>query len=193
MSKRNKIILSVFIVAIILGSIVLVIRRINQKLLGPIAINKTVAENHRDITGRQYTLNIKPINIEAPIVLNVDGSDKGEYISRLESGVAHMKGSALPGSPGNTVIFGHSSYFSWANGNYKKVFSQLDKLKRGDEVEIKSAQEDLSFNVLDTKVVKPNDTYVVNQDLSKHLLTLVTCWPAGTVENRLVVTAEEAE
>ena len=82
-----------------------------------------------------WTLSIKKLGISVPIVLNVNGADKDEYFAALQSGVAQMKGTALPGE-GNTVIFGHSSYYKDDPGQYKKIFSTLDQLKTGDEIKI---------------------------------------------------------
>lgn len=139
---------------------------------------------------KSYTLIIDQLKISAPIILNVNGSDKKTYLAALVNGVAQMAGSALPGGSGNTVIFGHSSFWADKPGNYKTVFAHLNKLKRGDTISIKNGNQVLNYSVAENKIVSPTDVSVINQDLSQHLLTLITCWPPGTIDQRLVVVAK---
>ena len=51
----------------------------------------------------------------------------------LEHGVVHYPGTARPGQAGNFFVTGHSSYYPWADGNYKTVFARLHELNVGDE------------------------------------------------------------
>lgn len=138
---------------------------------------------------KSYTLEVSQLNLSAPIILNVDGNNKAAYLAALVNGVAQMSSTALPGEAGNTVIFGHSSYYDNQPGNYKKVFSHLNQLKAGSTINIKSGEQSLNYSVIDNKIVSPSDVSVLAQDKTKKLLTLITCWPPGTIEKRLVVTA----
>ncbi|OQB06361.1 MAG: Sortase family protein [bacterium ADurb.Bin212] len=133
------------------------------------------------------------IDLSAPITLDVNGSDINEYNSALEKGVAHLKGSALPGKNGNVFIFGHSSYDVEKAGQYKEVFAKLDQLANGDVVEIQSQEARYTYKVIDKKIVNPNDVSVAGQNFSLKQLTLMTCWPIGSTEKRLVVVAEIIE
>lgn len=142
-------------------------------------------------TASSFVLNIPKINKSAPIVMNVDGNNKEEYNKALEVGVAHMARTALPGTKGNSVIFGHSSYYANKPGNYKEVFATLNQLAAGDEITISSEGNNLSYKVLETKIVPPTDISIVEQESTKSILTIITCWPPKTTTNRFVVIAEK--
>lgn len=140
---------------------------------------------------QSYKLNIETLGIKAPIVLNVEGNNKKAYLVALENGVAHMARTALPGEAGNSVIFGHSSYYKSEPGNYKTIFEHLDELKIGGEVEVINEAKNLSYIVIENKIVAPDDVSVVHQDKEKYFLTLITCWPPGTIDKRRVIIAEK--
>lgn len=135
------------------------------------------------------TLIIPKIDVEVPINFNIDGNMMEEYMKSLETGVAHMAKTTLPGGQGNSVIFGHSSYYADKPGNYKEIFSKLNELSEGDEIRIESESLQLSYKVTEKKIVDPKDISVVNQDSSAKKITLITCWPIKTTEKRLVVAA----
>lgn len=101
------------------------------------------AARGKDNTVSDYRLVIDKIDVSAPIVINVDGSNKDEYDKSLENGVAHLKGSALPGHYGNVFIFAHSSYYIGQLDNYKQIFSKLDDMTVGDTFEITNGQTNI--------------------------------------------------
>lgn len=111
-----------------------------------------------------------------------------------ESSLGHYKGSALPGQTGNTFIYGHS-VLSWFFNpkNYKTIFSTLDKLETGDEIIINYNNKDYKYKVEYEEVLKPTNINPLAEYKPKYLnestLTLMTCWPAGTRNNRLLVRA----
>lgn len=154
--------------------------------------NITKSKNKPQIE-TNYVLNIEKLQITAPIILNVNGNNKEEYNKALEGGVAHLTGSALPGKTGNIFIFGHSSYYAWKPGNYKKIFATLNQLVAGDKIEISSNLKKYTYQVMEQKIVLSNDVSVTKQDHSEHKLTLMTCWPLNTDYKRLVIVANLSE
>jgi sortase A len=192
-----KILITVLIVGAISGGIFYYYHTKNK------TFQSTAADDTKDIaTGVQVnsgtsaqstedvSINIASLSLSAPVVLNVDGNDKETYLAALENGVAHMKGTPLPGDPGNSVIFGHSSYYKDKPGNYKTIFATLNNLKVGDAIAIVRSGNTLNFAVTAKNIVNPDDVNVVSQDNSKKELTLITCWPVNTTQQRLVITAE---
>ena len=132
---------------------------------------------------------IPAINVHAPIVFDEPGRVEWRVQIALRRGVLHYGGTATPGqASGNIVIFGHSSGVAWEPGNYKWVFTLLDKLRPGDQVEILYQNIPYIYVVADSAVVKPSDTAITAQTTTPEL-TLVTCTPVGTSTNRLVVHA----
>jgi sortase A len=139
-----------------------------------------------------FSISIPSINISAPIKTNVDGKAKEEYMKALEMGVAHLKGTALPGALGNTVIFGHSSYFKNLPGNFKEIFSKNNDIEIGDTITIKSnLGRTLNYRVVSKEIVLPEDVEVVRQRFDESKLTLITCWPVYSTAKRLVVVADK--
>ncbi len=133
---------------------------------------------------------INDINVNAPVIYEEKTVNEGAFQLALRKGVVHYPQTALPGQPGNVVIFGHSSGQWWAKGDYKFVFTLLDKLKQEDLIYIDYQGTRYIYRVYDSIVVKPSDLSVLNQG-SKNILTLITCTPVGSSTSRLVVRAQQ--
>lgn len=139
-----------------------------------------------------FQIEINSIGISAPIISGVDGKIKEDYMKALENGVAHLKGTALPGMSGNTVIFGHSSYFKNQPGSYKEIFAKNNNIQIGDQIVIKSnLGRSLKYQVTGKEIVAPDDVGVVRQNFDESKLTLITCWPVYSTAKRLVVVASK--
>lgn len=126
-----------------------------------------------------YTLSIPKLGIDhADVRIGSDDLDKS---------LIHFTG-AMPGNRGNPVIFGHST-IPWLYNptNYKSIFTKLIDLDEGDQIMITSDNVTYRYAVMSMKVVKPNDVSVLEQYTDDSYITLVTCVPAGTYLNRLVV------
>ena len=54
-------------------------------------------------------ITIPKIKAQAPLILNVDPWNENIYKESLKKGVAHAKGTPLPGESGRSFIFAHSS------------------------------------------------------------------------------------
>jgi len=142
-----------------------------------------------EIEVKNFTLIIPKLKIKAPIIPRVDGNDKDTYFTALQNGVAHYKGTKLPGEGGNIFIFGHSSYYKSDPGKYKTVFKSLNQLVKGDEIEVDLNDKSYFYLVSDKKFIEPTETsYLANTPSEQ--LTLMTCWPPGTYEERLIVIAK---
>lgn len=111
----------------------------------------------------------------------------------LQMGVVHYPGTAKPGQAGNFFITGHSSYYPWAAGKYKNVFSRLHELAPGDEYWAYHGGDKHRYIIRNKKEVRPSDVSVLDQPLDHRLSTLMTCTPIGTTLRRLVITAEEVD
>jgi len=128
------------------------------------------------------------VGISAPVRWNTPIEEK-EVLTQLQSGVAHIKGTALPGQDGTTVIFGHSSSLPWLPGNYKDVFASLHSTTVGDTIELNLNDKMFRYRVTKKFEVKPTEISMLNATPGVHLL-LITCTPIGTALRRLVIEAE---
>lgn len=142
---------------------------------------------------KEWQLEIPKIEVNAPIILNINGADEDGYLTALENGVAHLSGSKIPGQSGNVFIFGHSSYYFYAPGEYKSIFRDLDQLELEDEIKIKSNLNTYNYRVINKKIVNPDEVDIIKSEDDKRTLTLMTCYPLYTSLKRLVITAEEVQ
>ncbi len=135
-----------------------------------------------------FFISIDKISVNAPVISDVDGADKEAYFSSLQKGVAHMSGTAKPGEKGNVVIFGHSNFYENDPGSYKQVFKNLNEIQSGDKIDIRYKGQNYNYAVAKQQIVKPEDTWIIS---APYDLTLITCWPPGTIEKRLIIFANK--
>ena len=131
---------------------------------------------------------IPSINVDAP--LHTDISTYADWAVQigLRTGVVHYGHTALPGQDGNIVIVGHSSEVPWAPGNYKFVFTLLNRMKPGEYIYIDYKGTRYTYKMTSSEVVDPTDFNIIQQTNDPEL-TLVTCTPVGTDWHRLVIHA----
>jgi sortase A len=105
-------------------------------------------------------------------------------------GILHLEGTGVPWQEdSNTFIVGHALGFMWTRVPY--VFYELKKLKPGDEIIVEDpAGEEYVFQVYDRMTVRPADYWVTYPEEGRTIISLQTCVPVPTFENRLVVRGE---
>lgn len=135
------------------------------------------------------TLIVPKLNIRVPIIFDQSGVN-ARIKTELQNGVVHFAGTALPGQNGNVAIFGHSSNNIFAAGNYKFIFTMLNKLRPSDQIEIDYKHTRYLYQMTGSKVVAPSDSTVLDATVMP-TLSLITCTPVGTNLNRLVVVAKQ--
>ncbi len=139
--------------------------------------------NTASLPSKEYTISIPRINIYDAKV-TVGGED-------LSKSLVHYQPVSMPGSLGNTVIFGHSTLPQLYNVNdYKTIFTYLPSLNKGDAIKVSLRNTTYEYVVEEMFVVKPDQVSVLDQTNDSSTLTLITCVPPGTFWNRLVVRAK---
>jgi sortase A len=105
-------------------------------------------------------------------------------------GILRLRGSGLPWIEGsNTFITGHALGFPRTRVPY--AFYKLNKMKPGDEIFIKDKDGGrYTFRVFDLLTVEPNDYWTTYPVEGKTVVSLQSCTPIPTFENRLIVRAE---
>ena len=139
---------------------------------------------------KNYGLEIDKLAVLVPVIENVNGASKKEYDNKLKEGVAHLLGTALPGSKSNIFIFGHSS--AWYETPYAKVFARLNELENNDEIIVYYKATKYTYRVSEKRVVQKTDLTVL-APTNEEILTLMTCWPLGTDLKRLIVISKKVE
>ncbi len=136
---------------------------------------------------------IPKINVDVPVIYGV-GNDYKSLMSAMSKGVAHFSipgASSVPGELGNVVLSGHSSNDLFDTGDYKFIFAQLEKMKKGDNFYINFNSTRYTYVIVTKKVVQPTDVKALLGYDNKPYVTLITCTPLGTALNRLLVIAEQ--
>lgn len=143
---------------------------------------------------------LDPTSMPYAGLLNVDGEGGMGYIripainvklmiyhgtteDVLQKGVGHLQGSSLPvgGTGSHCVLSAHTGL------NNKKLFTDLDQLKEGDQFYIHVLGEVLAYQVDQIKVVLPDETDDLKINAEKDYVTLITCTPYGINTHRLLV------
>jgi len=154
--------------------------------------------NKEVVVDREYSQNMY-ISIEAieikdiRITPNVESTNEEIYDRFLKYGLAHFKGTPLPGDGGNSFIYGHSAVISFFNRHSnlpETIFTKLEDIDIGDTVVINKEDTTLSYIVRNKKIVSPDDFSILKTQGDKETVTLMTCWPLGVGTKRLVVVAE---
>ena len=155
--------------------------------------NLVVDPTNNDDVGEEPRLIIPKINVDVPVVYGV-GNDYNSQMKAMEKGVAHFAipgANSVPGQVGNTVLSGHSSNDWLDKGDYKFIFAQLSKLKKGDVFYANYKGKRYTYEVTKKEEVKPTEVSALVYDTDKPVMTLITCTPLGTALRRLLVTAEQ--
>ena len=102
----------------------------------------------------------------------------------LQQGLGHLENTSLPvgGKSTHSVITGHRGLPD------KKLFTDLDKMKKGDMIYIHNIKGILAYKVDDIDVIEPNDFSKLKIVKDKDQLTLLTCTPYMINSHRLIVT-----
>lgn len=130
------------------------------------------------------TLSIPKIGVDAPI-LRSQTTDEGQIIKDLRKGVVMYPGSNTPGSNGTTVIIGHSSS-GYPITKYSSVFAGLNKLEQGDLIFVYFNGIKYTYRVNRKIIGSVQD--LTNLGITDELI-VGTCWPIGTANERILVTA----
>lgn len=130
-------------------------------------------------TGVMGRLRIPTIDVDLPIY-------HGTSDATLTKGVGHLEGTSLPvgGASQHSVLTAHRGLPE------ATLFNDLDKVEMGDRFTIEVFGEVLTYEVIDTRVVEPDDTDTLRAVADEDLVTLVTCTPLGINSHRHLVTGE---
>ena len=133
-------------------------------------------------TGIMGYIEIPEIKVSLPIYHGVD-----EGI--LQVAIGHIPGTSLPtgGEGTHCVVSGHRGLPS------AKLFTDLDKLVKGDIFLMRVLDETMTYEVDQILIVEPEDTSALEMEAGKDLCTLVTCTPYGVNSHRLLVRGHRIE
>jgi sortase A len=106
---------------------------------------------------------------------------EGSDLPTLDKSIGHVDDTAMPGEFGNIAIAGHR------NTHFKK----LEWIRKGDEVLLKTKDDEYRYQVESVRLVAPDNVEVLDDTLGP-AVTLITCFPfeyVGHAPERFVVRA----
>ena len=124
-------------------------------------------------------ITIPAIDINLPIY-------NGASTENMAKGAAYLAHTSLPvgGENTNCVIAAHTRYKSIY------MFKRITELNVGDKIYITNFWETLVYQVVETKVIDPNDSQNIYIKANRSLITLSTCHPYPDNYQRYLVYAE---
>ena len=113
------------------------------------------------------------------------GTDDGV----LQVAIGHLEWTSLPvgGEGSHCVLSGHRGLPS------AKLFTNLDKLQKGDVFMLRVLEEQLTYEVDRILIVEPHELDALQIEDGKDYCTLVTCTPYGINTHRLLVRGHRIE
>ena len=134
---------------------------------------------------------IMALTIEKIGVYDVPVYDSDGYWA-LANGIAHNPETSLPWSntpQRNVFLAGHRMGFrgTWS----RMVFYNLDELSAGDTVVLRDREgRRYEYRVSEVFLAEPTDVWVMGQVRGRDMVTLQTCTPIPTFEQRLIIRAD---
>ncbi len=136
---------------------------------------------------------ITKIDVNSPIVWDVDVMNNTAYNNALKTGVAHAAETAYPSDhAGNTYLFAHSTLNPLDIERYAAEFTLLHRLEINDKITVYYEGKRYDYLVISKEVVNKFNTEPLTREPDFPMLTLQTCDPPGVPLNRLIITAKLA-
>lgn len=153
---------------------------IKQYVTKPVKINPENADSIKEIDRTRNHLILPTLQLDEPMLVS-------DNPSTVHKGVWHRPNTNLPDQFGNTVLVGHR--FTYAGA---AVFYNLDKLQINDDIYLVYGGKIYHYVVNTSQIVPPTAVEVeAPSEITK--LTIYTCTPIWSAENRLVYVAELKE
>ena len=131
------------------------------------------------------------LTVEALEIYDVPVYDSASQWA-MDNGVSHIPETSLPWSDTpqrNVFLAGHR--LGWPGTWSHLVFYHLDKLGRGDTVVLRDREgRRYEYQVTETFVADPGDSWVMGQVVGRDMVTLQTCTPIPSFEKRIIVRAD---
>lgn len=161
----------------------------------PVLFNPLVTEDGASIDpiNTDFSLIVPKVGINAPVIPTVDPTNPGKYLEALKTGVAHASTSFFPDEDGTVYLFSHSTNYDWFVKDLNAVFYLLKNLNENDLIVIFYQGKRYTYRLREKRIVKPTEiSYLVPQSGKKSLI-LQTCWPPGSISERLLIFADLIE
>ncbi len=147
--------------------------------------NETPTQEEAVVMEKLDSIEIPKIQITAPLVF-IDSAEKSVFSAALDRGVVHYPDSALPGEKGQIIFLGHSAPPGWPKIKHDWVFSDLNDLVAGDEINLYFNNQQYTYRVQEKVILDKGEEL---PQAAADSLILLTCWPPGADKRRMAVIA----
>lgn len=149
---------------------------------------KEIMQKDKVEISKEPTVIIPSLEVRVPIVFSTSNEEK-LIIEDLRKGLSHRLGTANPGEKGNVFLAGHSSNYPWERGDYNQVFNSLGKLEKDDVIYVDYGGKRYTYVVTEKQVVETTDISVMDAT-QDYRMSIMTCYPPGTLLKRLIIISE---
>ncbi len=120
-------------------------------------------------------LTVRSMDVEVPVYL-------GSTDENMRRGATVVAGTSAPlgETSSNCVIAAHRSTF----------FREMENVKAGDRVELRTIWGSYVYEVSETKLIYPSEVSAVSVQSGRDLLTISTCHPYGETTQRILAICE---
>lgn len=161
----------------------------------PVILNplQTADGSSIDPVNTDFSLIVPSVGINAPVIERVNPQSPGNYREALEKGVAHSSLSFLPSENGTVYLFSHSTNYDWFVKDLNAIFYLLKNVESGQHIVVFYKGVRYTYRISSKKVVKPRDINYLVPRVGERKLILQTCWPPGSIAERLLIFADLIE
>ncbi len=124
-------------------------------------------------------IDIPQVGVKLPIYL-------GATEENMKKGAAHLSQTSLPigGENTNCVLAAHRSMVT------AEMFRDIEELRPGERITVTNLWKTLLYQVVESKVIEPEDVSEIHIREGKDMVTLFTCHPQRSTRYRYVVYCE---
>ena len=133
----------------------------------------------------EYTLTIPRLNIVNVNVNFADPYNETQALDVLKGGFGHYL--SAPGTGRKSVLFGHSSGYSWDNSSYKELLRSIDQVGKGDDIFINYKENGYHYQVYKTAIITAKEDYKLMENQDQNEIDIYTCWPPDHISHRYVL------
>ena len=152
----------------------------------PFLEHKNLTEYHNILnlsgTGMMGYVTVPKINQELPLY-------HGTSDSVLAFAAGHMEGTSFPVGGANT----HSVVSAHRGLPTAVLFTYLDRMEIGDTFTFKILDREITYEVDQIRIVKPDDLSLIGIEQGDDYCTLLTCTPYGINTERLLVRGKRVD
>lgn len=137
------------------------------------------------VTSNEYTITVPRLNIVNIPIYFADPFNEKKSLEILKKGLGHYL--SAPNKGRKTVVFGHSSGYSWDNSPYKELLRKIDRIQSGDKIYINYKEKGYVYSVFKSDIISATKDYKIMENQGLDELVLYTCWPPSSISHRYIV------